>query len=100
MWPHRQAEMKGLRFTPQQLARVKQPVLTIHGTRDRNAPYGAGLEWASLLPDARLLTVEGAAHQSWVDAPERVFGAIDRFLSGEWPPDAAVVRPEPDRRCR
>jgi pimeloyl-ACP methyl ester carboxylesterase len=100
MWPHRQAEMKGLRFTPQRLARAKQPVLTIHGTRDRNAPYGAGLEWASLLPDARLLTVEGAAHQSWVDAPERVFGAIDRFLSGEGPPDAAVVRPEPDRRCR
>jgi proline iminopeptidase len=95
MWPHRQAEMKALRFTPGQLALVTRPVLTIHGTRDRNAPYGAGREWASLLPDARLLTIDGAAHQSWVDAPERVFGAIDRFLSGEWPPDAAVVRTEP-----
>jgi pimeloyl-ACP methyl ester carboxylesterase len=92
MWPHREAELKQLRFTPAQLARVKRPVLTIHGTRDRNAPYGAGREWASLLPDARLLTIDGAAHQSWVDAPERVFGAIDRFLSGEWPVDAVVVR--------
>jgi proline iminopeptidase len=93
MWPHRQEELKQLRFTPAQLALVKRPVLTIHGTRDRNAPYGAGREWASLLPDARLLTIDGAAHQSWVDAPERVFGAIDRFLSGAWPPDAVVVRP-------
>jgi pimeloyl-ACP methyl ester carboxylesterase len=94
MWPHRQAEMKQLQITPEQLARVKNPVLTIHGTRDRNAPYGAGREWASRLPDARLLTVDGAAHQSWADAPERVFGAIDRFLSGEWPADAVTVRPE------
>jgi hypothetical protein len=31
--------------------------------------------------------------QSWVDASERVFTAIDRFLSGEWPPDAVSVRP-------
>lgn len=94
MWPHRQEELKQLRITPEQLARVRQPVLTIHGTRDRNAPYGSGREWATALPNARLLTVEGAAHQSWVDAPERVFGAIERFLSGEWPSDAAVVRRE------
>jgi pimeloyl-ACP methyl ester carboxylesterase len=92
MWPHRQAEMKTLRLTPQQLARVKRPVLTIHGTRDRNAPYGGGREWAASLPNARLLTIVGAAHQSWVDAPERVFPAIDRFLSGKWPPDATVER--------
>ena len=96
MWPHRQEELKQLRITPDELARVKQPVLTIHGTRDRNAPYGAGREWASSLPNARLLTIEGAAHQSWVDAPERVFGAIERFLSGEWPPDAVV--PPAERR--
>jgi proline iminopeptidase len=94
MWPHRQAEMKQLRIAPEQLALVKRPVLTIHGTRDRNAPYGAGREWAMVLPDARLLTIDGAAHQSWVDAPELVFGAIDRFLSGNWPPGAVVVRPE------
>jgi pimeloyl-ACP methyl ester carboxylesterase len=92
VWPHRQEELKQLRITPAQLAMVKGPVLTIHGTRDRNAPYGAGREWAASLPNARLLTIEGAAHQSWVDAPERVFSAIDRFVSGEWPPDAVEVR--------
>ena len=48
------------------------PVLTIHGTWDRNAPYAAGREWALTLPNARLITVEGAAHQVTADAPEIV----------------------------
>ena len=73
---------------------VTMPVLTIHGRKDRNAPYGAGREWASQLPNARLLTLANAAHQSWVDEPEQVLGAIDMFLNGRWPEDAAVVRPE------
>jgi pimeloyl-ACP methyl ester carboxylesterase len=60
--------------------KVLSPALVIHGTRDRQAPYGGGLEWASLLPGARLLTVEGAAHVPWIEAPEMVFGAIESFL--------------------
>jgi pimeloyl-ACP methyl ester carboxylesterase len=63
-------------------------VLTIHGTKDRNAPYGSGREWAALLSNARLLTIRGAAHQSFVEFPEIVFPAIRAFLSGAWP-DAA-----------
>jgi len=69
---------------------VKAPVLTIHGTRDRNAPYGAGREWARTLPNARLLTVQGAAHQVWADAPW-VWRAIETFLNGEWPKEAEVI---------
>jgi pimeloyl-ACP methyl ester carboxylesterase len=40
------------------------PVLTIHGTKDRNAPYGSGREWAFNLPNARLLTIKGGAHNA------------------------------------
>jgi pimeloyl-ACP methyl ester carboxylesterase len=69
-------------------AKVAMPVLTIHGTHDRNAPYGAGREWVSHLPNARLLTVPGAGHMAWIDQPALVFGAIDQFLKGEWPRDA------------
>jgi pimeloyl-ACP methyl ester carboxylesterase len=61
------------------------PVLTIHGTLDRNAAYAGGREWAATFPMARLLTIEGAAHRSWVDDPDGVLGAIDAFLDGEWP---------------
>lgn len=66
------------------LAALDVPVLTVHGTKDRNAPYGGGREWAAVLPVARLLTVEGAAHQVWVD-DDNVMPAIARFLDGRWP---------------
>jgi proline iminopeptidase len=72
-------------------ARVTVPVLTIHGTRDRNAPYGAGREWVSRLPNARLLTVREAAHMPWIERPELVFEALDRFLNGGWPAEARQV---------
>jgi pimeloyl-ACP methyl ester carboxylesterase/ketosteroid isomerase-like protein len=59
---------------------IKVPALVIHGTFDRNAPYGSGLEWSSTMPNAKLLTVKGAAHAAWVDAPEIVLPAIREFL--------------------
>jgi pimeloyl-ACP methyl ester carboxylesterase len=74
------------------VARVRVPVLTIHGTWDRNAPYAAGREWAMTLPNARLLTVEGAAHQVTADAPDVVIGAIDGFVDGKWPAGAEQVK--------
>jgi proline iminopeptidase len=72
-------------------AELRIPVLTIHGTQDRNAAYGGGREWVSHLPDARLLTIRGAGHMPWLEAPDVVFPAIARFLGGEWPQNAARV---------
>jgi pimeloyl-ACP methyl ester carboxylesterase len=74
-----------LQIRDEDLAKVTMPVLTIHGTRDRNAPYGSGREWAATLPDARLVTVEGAAHFPWLDNPRLVFSSITEFLNGRWP---------------
>lgn len=81
-----------LRVEPEDLQRVTVPVLTIHGTRDRNAPYGGGVDWARMLPNARLLTVQGGAHQSFCEYPEIVLPAIRTFLGGDWPKDAKIVR--------
>lgn len=72
-------------------ATLRIPVLTIHGTQDRNAPYGGGREWVTHLPEARLLTIRGAGHMSWLDAPGVVFPAMESFLQGRWPRDAARV---------
>ena len=83
--------LKSLNLTADQIARTRTPVLTIHGRRDRSAPYGGGKEWAHLLPNARLLTINNGGHFPWVEAPETVFGAIDTFLSGEWPGAAREV---------
>lgn len=70
-----------LRFTREQLAAVTAAVLIVHGRLDRSSPYGGGCDWASLLPNARLLTVERAAHVPWIEAPDLVFGSIETFLA-------------------
>ncbi len=83
--------IQSLTVTREQLKKITVPVLTIHGTKDRNAPYGGGREWAMSLPNARLVTVEGAAHQSWADDPVTVFASIREFLRGNWPLTAERV---------
>lgn len=83
--------LRALELAAEDFAKVRPPVLTIHGTRDRSAPYGGAREWALLLPDARLVTVEEAGHGPWIEAPEKVFGAIEAFLGGGWPEGAERV---------
>ncbi len=85
--------LKSLNLTAHDCAKVQAPVLTIHGLKDRSAPYGGGREWALLLPNARLITVENAGHAPWIESPEIVFGAIAKFLAGEWPEDETEPRP-------
>jgi pimeloyl-ACP methyl ester carboxylesterase/ketosteroid isomerase-like protein len=81
LWPTIQAAT----LSAAELKKITMPVLTIHGTSDRNAPYAGGRAWAAALPDARLVTVPGAAHALWLDDPVAVFGAIRHFIRGEWP---------------
>jgi hypothetical protein len=35
--------------------------------------------------NARLVTIENAAHVPWIEAPEKVFGSIKTFIDGTWP---------------
>jgi pimeloyl-[acyl-carrier protein] methyl ester esterase len=72
-----------MKITPTDVSSLTMPVLTIHGRRDRSAPYGGGRDWARLLPNGRLLTLDEAGHMPWIDAPDQVFSAIDRFLPRE-----------------
>jgi pimeloyl-ACP methyl ester carboxylesterase len=81
-----------LNLTVEELALVKTPVLIVHGTKDRSAPDGGGREWALILPNARLVTVEDAAHAPWIEAPEQVFGSIMAFVDGAWPVAAQKVK--------
>lgn len=72
-------------LTDVELKKVTMPSLIIHGTKDRNAAYEGGRSWTKLLPDARIVTIPGAAHAMWVDDPVTTFSAIRHFLRGEWP---------------
>jgi proline iminopeptidase len=77
--------IQSLQLTSDDFARLRSPVLVIHGRKDRSSAYGGGRDWALRLPDARLVTVDNAAHVPWIEEPELVFGAIETFLDGGWP---------------
>jgi proline iminopeptidase len=76
------------------LGDVRAPALVVHGTEDF-VPIEGAVEWATALPDARIVRVAGAGHLPWLEAPEAVLGAIDTFLRGTWPTTAERV---PDGR--
>jgi pimeloyl-ACP methyl ester carboxylesterase len=71
--------------TASEVSRVTAPVLIVHGTKDRSSPYGGGRDWAAILPQARLHTVDNAGHVPWIEKPGEVFDAVQTFLDGSWP---------------
>jgi len=77
---HITPSIQSLALTPEALAEVTCPVLTVHGTKDRSAPYGGGRDWASLLPNARLLSLEGASHAPWIEEGPAMFAGIETLL--------------------
>jgi pimeloyl-ACP methyl ester carboxylesterase len=83
--------IQSLNFSSEDLPKVQGPVLAVHGTKDRSAPYGGGREWALILPNARLLTIEDVAHAPWIEAPDKVLSPIKTFLNGAWPEAAERV---------
>ena len=83
--------IRALTLSAGDFALVQSPMLIVHGNKDRSAPYGGGREWAMALPNARLLTVDGAGHAPWIEDPECVLPAIASFLDGTWPDGAEQV---------
>jgi len=71
-----------LKLTEEEIAKATAPVLAIHGRKDRSSSYGGGRDWALRLPNARLVTIDHAAHVPWIEDPATVFGAIETFLGG------------------
>jgi proline iminopeptidase len=83
--------IQNLELTAEEISKARAPVLAIHGRKDRSSSYGGGRDWALRLPDARLVTVDNAAHVPWIEDPDRVFGAVETFLGGAWPETAEKV---------
>jgi pimeloyl-ACP methyl ester carboxylesterase len=44
-----------------------------------------------MLPNARLLTIDGAAHAPWLEFPEDVLEPIRKFLDGTFPDSAEDI---------
>jgi proline iminopeptidase len=71
------------------LAKVKAPTLIIHGEEDA-IPMAMVSEWVTALPDARILRLAHTGHFPHAEQPQIVFPAIEKFLAGSWPDDAAA----------
>lgn len=67
-------------ITPEEVAAVKLPTLVLHGTQDGTVPYEAGKALSEMLPNARLVTLEGVGHNYFVGAGERANAEVDRFI--------------------
>jgi len=83
--------LSAMQLRADDVAGVTGPVLTIHGRRDRSAPYEGGRDWARILPDARFVSVDDAGHMPWIEKPIEVGGDIETFLAGAWPAAAERV---------
>lgn len=64
-----------------QAATISAPTLVLHGTADQAVPYEAGVQISATLPDATLVTYEGAGHNFLVAATDEVIEDVDKFLS-------------------
>jgi pimeloyl-ACP methyl ester carboxylesterase len=62
------------------LASVKVPVLLIWGTEDTEVPVRVAEEAMTELPDARLVTLDGAGHFPFLDQPDAFTEAVTSFL--------------------
>jgi 3-oxoadipate enol-lactonase len=56
--------------TSGQITEIATPTLIVHGTVDGVLPYPNGELIASLMPSARLETLEGVGHMFWWEQPE------------------------------
>jgi proline iminopeptidase len=64
----------------QRVEQVDCPVLILHGRHDP-IPLEASEALARALPDARLVVLEHSGHVPYVEEPDALFSAIERFLN-------------------
>jgi proline iminopeptidase len=67
------------------------PTLVIEGAETR-VPLDATEEWGRVMPDARLMLIPGASHLVWLEGGDAFFEAVERFMVGEWPTTARILR--------
>lgn len=77
----------------EQAARVTQPTLVLHRRRDRAVPYELAREIATLVPDARFVTLEGEHHLPWLGESGAVAEATLAFTAGGQAPAGATPAP-------
>jgi proline iminopeptidase len=73
-----------------EIAGVAVPRLIIHGNED-GIPLSGARAWVDGFPNARLIVLSPAGHFPFLERADEFFPAVDRFLAGDWPPNAKAV---------
>lgn len=66
-------------------ADIRVPTLLLLGTESTGTVVSATLRLADLLPDTRVATLEGQAHNAVLGAPQMVASHVKAFLDSTWP---------------
>jgi 2-hydroxymuconate-semialdehyde hydrolase len=70
-------------FTDQDLARITQDVLIIHGREDKFVTFEAGLHFSQGIPNARLYGIGKCGHWTQIEQHDRFVAAVRGFLGGQ-----------------
>ena len=62
------------------LSNIAAPTLLVWGSEDDAAPLAHGRRMEELIPDAGLVTFEGAGHFAYLDQPDRFCTIVRHFL--------------------
>jgi len=62
---------------------IKNPSLLIWGTEDGDTPLWMARVFEEKIPDAGLVTVEGAGHYAYLERPGYVYPVLDAFFGGK-----------------
>ena len=62
------------------VSRIKIPALAVVGDRDNMTPPKYAQYLASNMPDCRMAVIESATHLAYLEQPQQVNGAIEKFL--------------------
>ena len=70
--------------------RVTMPVLVVAGSNDP-LPWESAAEWVRILPNARLLLIDGAGHYAHAERADQFQTPAAIFLEGRWPSTARAA---------
>ena len=62
------------------LRNVKQPTLVVHGCEDEDSPWDHAIELSSELPNAKLISIEGAGHSLLTANTARICDELMQFF--------------------
>lgn len=77
------------------LPRLRVPTLVLHRQQERSMPFRLGRELASLIPNARLVPLEGRDHLPWFGDTDSVLRPIAEFLGDPIAGDQVVESRQP-----